>query len=88
MDSEERIRRGQQAERLLNDALLREAFDTIRAKTMKELLESRPGDRDKREWLYQLHKSVDAVESLLTVVVNGGKIEAHNLELPNSPDAE
>jgi hypothetical protein len=66
--------RGAQARRLLEDDLLREAFDTLDRDYTRAWRATTARDTDARERLWQAVQVVAKVRDHLTHVVNGGKL--------------
>jgi hypothetical protein len=74
MNEEEQIRRGKEADRLLENPLLKEAFAAIRQRYRDEIEMSKPSEGKRREWSYVLLCAVKVVEGHLTSFANTGKL--------------
>jgi len=70
--SHEEIERGKRAKALLEDPLLKEALDGLRAKWLQEIEATAPGDVEGRENLYFLLKAREEFERYLQIVVGRG----------------
>ena len=66
--------RGARAQRLLEDDLLKEAFETLDRDYTKAWRETAARDTDARERLWQAVQVVAKVRDHLVSVVNGGKL--------------
>jgi len=66
--------RGARAARLLDDELLKEAFETLERDYIKAWRETAARDTDARERLWQAVQVVGKVRDHLVTVVNGGKL--------------
>ena len=72
--------RAARAQRLLDDALLIEAFDTLDRDYLKAWRATAARDTDARERLWQAVQIVAKVRDHLTGVVNGGKLAQRELD--------
>lgn len=72
--------RGQRAELLLNDDLLKEAFDTIEAEYIKAWVGSPPRDTEGRERVWQAVQIVGRVKTHLQSVAATGRLSAKELD--------
>jgi len=68
------MERGARAARLLDDELLKEAFETLERDYVKAWRETAARDTDARERLWQAVQVVAKVRDHLVSVVNGGKL--------------
>jgi len=66
--------RGARAQRLLDDDLLKEAFETLDSDYAKAWRATAARDTDARERLWQAVQIVGKVRDHLVTVVNGGKL--------------
>lgn len=73
------INRAKQAEALINDPLLNEAFDKLRELYVEELLGSAAADATRREKLYLAARIVPAVRKNLETILMNGSIAAKQL---------
>jgi hypothetical protein len=74
MELHEEISRGQQAAEVMDSALFREAVETLRARYQTEWESSPVRDTNGREYIWQLMKSLGAVESHLKEVMETGRL--------------
>jgi hypothetical protein len=81
MDETGIIARAHQAERLLKDPLLREAFDMVLAALHTAWENSPARDVDGREQLWQRIKATKDARGYLEQAVNDGKVTLHSMEL-------
>jgi hypothetical protein len=77
---QEAIGRAARAQRLVEDALLAEAFDALDRDYVKAWRESHARDTDARERLWQAVQIVAKVRSHLSTVVNHGKLAQRELD--------
>jgi hypothetical protein len=73
------VGRAAQAQRLLDDELLQEAFATLDRDYTKAWRETAARDTDARERLWQACQVVGKVRDHLTNLVNGGKLAQREL---------
>jgi hypothetical protein len=71
--------RGARAEALLNDELLKEAFDTLDAAYVKAWRDTGAKDDDARQRLWQAVQIVSKVKDHLQSVASGGKLAQREL---------
>jgi hypothetical protein len=76
----EALARAARAQRLLDDELLAEAFDTLDREYVKAWRESYARDTDARERLWQAVQIVAKVRSHLSVALNNGNIAQRELD--------
>ncbi len=81
MDETSIVARAHQAERLLKDPLLREAFDMVLAALHTAWENSPARDVDGREQLWQRIKATKDARGYLEQAVNDGKVTLHSMEL-------
>lgn len=74
MTPEQENQRGQQAERLLADPLLVEAFETIEQEITQQWITSPARDADGREKLWMMQQMLYRVKGHLDSVVESGKL--------------
>jgi hypothetical protein len=77
---QEALGRAARAQRLVDDELLAEAFDTLDRDYGKAWRESHARDTDARERLWQAVQIVAKVRSHLSAVVNHGKLAQRELD--------
>lgn len=66
------------AERLLNDPILKEALSAIRAEIIEQWTATPARDTEGREWIWRHMKVAEKFEAILRSYVENGKIEAFN----------
>ena len=70
----EELRRADEAKRLLDNPLFKEAFITIRDELIKHLLNTRVAEEMERDRLYITIKALDLVEQHIQSVLETGKL--------------
>jgi len=70
----EELRRADDAKRLLDNPLFKEAFKTIREELIKHLLNTRVAEEMERDRLYITIKALDLVEQHIQSVLETGKL--------------
>ena len=70
----EELRRADDAKRLLDNPLFKEAFITIREELIKHLLNTRVAEELERDRLYITIKALDLVEQHIQSVLETGKL--------------
>ena len=70
----EELRRADEAKRLLDNTLFKEAFTTIREELIKHLLNTRVAEEVERDRLYITIKALDLVEQHIQSVFETGKL--------------
>ena len=70
----EELRRADDAKRLLDNPLFKEAFTTIREELIKHLLNTRVAEELERDRLYITIKALDLVEQHIRSVFETGKL--------------
>ena len=70
----EELRRADEAKRLLDNPLFKEAFTTIREELIKHLLNTRVAEEMERDRLYITIKALDLVEQHIQSVFETGKL--------------
>ena len=70
----EELRRADDARRLLDNPLFKEAFKTIREELIKHLLNTRVAEELERDRLYITIKALDLVEQHIQSVLETGKL--------------
>jgi hypothetical protein len=71
--------RGQEAERLLKNSLLKEAFELIEKRIIDDWLGSLPDERNMREELYRSAQNLGKLEQALKSVLYTGEIASKDL---------
>ncbi len=70
----EELRRADEAKRLLDNPLFKEAFETIRKALIGHLLNTRVAEEVERDRLYITIKALDLVEQHIQSVLETGKL--------------
>ena len=70
----EELRRADEAKRLLDNPLFKEAFITIREELIKHLLNTRVAEEMERDRLYITIKALDLVEQHIQSVLETGQL--------------
>ena len=76
----EELRRADEAKRLLDNPLFKEAFTTIREELIKHLLNTRVAEELERDRLYITIKALDLVEQHIQSVLETGKLAENEQE--------
>lgn len=74
------VERAAQAEAVLNNPVLADAFVQLEKQFMDAWRQSSVGDTENRERIYHLCAALEAVKGHLTTVVENGKIAQANLD--------
>jgi hypothetical protein len=76
----EELRRADEAKRLLETPLFKEAFSTIREELIKHLLNTRVNEELERDRLYITIKALDLVQQHIQSVLETGKLAENEQE--------
>ena len=76
----EELRRADEAKRLLDNPLFKEAFKTIREELIKHLLNTRVNEELERDRLYITIKALDLVQQHIQSVLETGKLAENEQE--------
>ena len=76
----EELRRADEAKRLLDNPLFKEAFTTIREELIKHLLNTRVAEELERDRLYITIKALDLVQQHIQSVLETGKLAENEQE--------
>jgi len=76
----EELRRADEAKRLLDNPLFKEAFSTIREELIKHLLNTRVAEELERDRLYITIKALDLVQQHIQSVLETGKLAENEQE--------
>jgi hypothetical protein len=79
MTEHEEVFRGENAKRLLNDKLFKEALETVRKEILQKWEETPARDSDAREWLWKLHQASLRFEGIFKGYIDSGKIASDSL---------
>lgn len=74
---------GSRAQSLLHDETLREVFDHLESKYIKEWRQTRPGQNAEREILYLAINALGKVREELRIIFDNGKLAAVELDHMN-----
>jgi hypothetical protein len=84
MDKKEtQIREGKRAQVLLNDPLLKQAFEDLLETYKQEIFYTSFADDEKRRSLWMAYNLVDKIRGHLQTVMESGKLAQKDLELLN-----
>ena len=76
----EELRRADEAKRLLDNPLFKEAFKTIREELIKHLLNTRVAEELERDRLFITIKALDLVKQHIQTVLETGKLAENEQE--------
>jgi len=76
----EELRRADEAKRLLDNPLFKEAFKTIREELIKHLLNTRVAEELERDRLYITIKALDLVQQHIQSVLETGRLAEREQE--------
>jgi len=77
------IKRGQDAERLINDPLYKEAFDTTKELLIQLMLQTDISEETERDRIYMTIKSLELVEQHIRSVLETGQLAEKGQEYFN-----
>jgi len=77
------IKRGQDAERLINDPLYKEAFDTTKNLLIQLMLQTDISEETERDRIYMTIKSLELVEQHIRSVLETGQLAEKGQEYFN-----
>ena len=80
MSPDEKIRRGDAARRIMDDAVVKEALAAIKSEIVGMWSNTPPKDTEGREWIWRHHKVAEKFELLLKAYIETGKFESGLLE--------
>jgi hypothetical protein len=80
---EEQIRKGKQAQVLLQDPLLKTAFEDLFETYRQEIFNTSFAEDEKRRSLWMAYHMVDKIRGHLQSIIEGGKLAQKDLELLN-----
>ena len=83
MDKDKQIRQGKQAERLLSDPLLKQAFEDLLELYKQEIFNTKFTENDKRTYLWVAYNLVDKIRGHLQSVMASGKLTQQELDQLN-----
>lgn len=76
MTPEQEISRGEDARRILNEPLFKEAMQQMKDEVIKMWGETPVRDREGREWLWQFYQAATKFENTLVSYMETGKMAA------------
>ena len=80
---EEQIREGKRAQVLLNDPLLKQAFEDLLNTYKQEIFHTSFADDEKRRSLWMAYNMVDKIQGHLQSIMESGKLAQKDLEFLN-----
>jgi hypothetical protein len=80
---ETQIRQGKRAQVLLNDPLLKQAFEDLLETYKNEIFNTNFADDDKRRSLWMAYNMLDKIKGHLQSIMESGKLAQQDLELLN-----
>jgi hypothetical protein len=80
---EEQIRKGKRAQILLQDPILKTAFEDLLETYKQEIFNTNFADDEKRRSLWMAYNMVDKIRGHLQSIIEGGKLAQKDLELLN-----
>ena len=83
MDKETQIRQEKQAQQLLNDPLLKTAFEDLLEIYKQEIFNTSFTENDKRTYLWVAYNMVDKIRGHLHSVMESGKLTQQELDQIN-----
>jgi hypothetical protein len=83
MDKETQIRQGKRAEQLLNDPLLKTAFEDLLEIYKQEIFNTKFAENDKRTHLWVAYNLVDKIRGHLHSVMESGKLSQQEIDQLN-----
>ena len=80
MDKDKQIRLGKQAERLLSDPLLKQAFEDLLELYKQEIFNTKFTESEQRTYLWVAYNLVDKIRGHLQSVMTSGKLTQQELD--------
>jgi hypothetical protein len=80
---ETQVREGKRAQVLLNDPLLKQAFEDLLETYKQEIFNTSFTDDDKRRSLWMAYNMLDKIKGHLQTIMESGKLAQKDLELLN-----
>ena len=78
--TEKQIQQGQRAKQLLDDPLLKEAFEYLSDQYKTEIFNTSYNDHDQRQVLWMAYNMLDKIKGHLVSVMETGKLASSELE--------
>ena len=83
MDKETQIRQGKSAAQLLNDPLLKTAFEDLLEIYKQEIFNTKFTESDKRTYLWVAYNLVDKIRGHLQSIMTSGKLSQDEIDQLN-----
>jgi hypothetical protein len=83
MDKETQIRQGKRAEQLLNDPLLKTAFEDLLEIYKQEIFNTKFAENEKRTHLWVAYNLVEKIRGHLLSIMESGKLTQQELDQLN-----
>ena len=80
---ETQLRRGKRAQALLDDPLLKQAFEDLLETYKDQIFNTNFADDDKRKSLWMAYNMLDKIKGHLQTIMESGKLAQKDLELLN-----
>ena len=80
---ETQVREGKRAQVLINDPLLKQAFEDLLETYKQEIFYTNFADDDKRRSLWMAYNMLDKIKGHLITIMESGKLAQKDLELLN-----
>ena len=80
---ETQVREGKRAQVLLNDPLLKQAFEDLLETYKQEIFHTNFADDEKRRSLWMAYNMLDKIRGHLQTIMESGKLAQKDLELLN-----
>ena len=77
---QKQIQQGQRAKQLLDDPLLKEAFEYLTEQYKSEIFNTSYNDHDQRQVLWMAYNMLDKIKGHLVSVMETGKLASSELE--------
>ena len=81
--TETQVREGKRAQVLLNDPLLKQAFEDLLETYKQEIFNTSFTDDNKRRYLWMAYNMLDKIRGHLITIMESGKLAQKDLELLN-----
>ena len=78
--TEKQIQQGQRAKQLLDDPLLKEAFEYLTEQYKTEIFNTSYNDHDQRQVIWMAYNMLDKIKGHLVSVMETGKLASSELE--------
>ena len=81
--TETQVREGKRAQVLLNDPLLKQAFEDLLGTYKQEIFNTSFTDDNKRRYLWMAYNMLDKIKGHLQTIMESGKLSQKDLEILN-----